>query len=172
MKISLVLVFLLAPVTVFAGGLDVQNLLRQIVVAKVAEGNPQAGQIIGMVMAPNTVIKTSESGGNSANHTYSNPSNQTQTIISPQPTTAHDWVTYGRLLGKVRKIDEALAYFKKAIELEPDSAEAHYWAGVAYFKLGNRMAATREYDIIKHLNGSSIDRQTAISLAQIHGNID
>jgi tetratricopeptide (TPR) repeat protein len=64
----------------------------------------------------------------------------------------------GVALNEMGKADEAIAEYKKAIEIDPDYASAHYNLGLAYYKKGlNVLAADYFYSagllLIKHGHG-------------------
>jgi len=50
---------------------------------------------------------------------------------------------YGRLLLRSEKIDQAMPYLEKAIQLDPYKADYHFWLGVAY-GAKNRIKAERD----------------------------
>ena len=59
------------------------------------------------------------------------------------------YIGYGRALAARGKFEEALKQYKKALELDPDSANAHYYSAVALFYKdgkGDRANAKREMD--------------------------
>ena len=56
--------------------------------------------------------------------------------------------------GKAR---EAVQEFRKAIDLNPDFAEAHYALGVLLMRLGDQPGAKQEFDIVVKLNPDSAD---------------
>lgn len=160
MKRILITVFMLVPMVVFGGGRELENMLRQMVVAKITEKNPSAGQVLGVVLAPKTTINAGENGS------YSNPTNQAAFL--PEPKSARELVAYGKMLGNTGKWSNALACFVRANELEPDNIEGHYCAGVAYNRLGNKEAALAEYDVIKQIY-ATIGKKAEKLLVKIKG---
>ena len=52
----------------------------------------------------------------------------------------------GKLLGRARRYDSALACFKRAIDLCPDSLTAHCWIGWGYTRLENHTEALVWFD--------------------------
>ena len=50
-----------------------------------------------------------------------------------------------------RKTD-ALAAYRRAVEIKSDYAEAHYNLGVLHLALGDRNQAVHEYNVLKTLN--------------------
>jgi len=50
------------------------------------------------------------------------------------------------------KYQEAILHLTEAVRINPGFAEAHYLLGDAYFKMGNRSPALREYEILKTMN--------------------
>ncbi len=52
-------------------------------------------------------------------------------LISLHPDDPSVYVSYGHILSKMRKQSEALAYYKKALEKDPENAAAHNKAGVS-----------------------------------------
>jgi tetratricopeptide (TPR) repeat protein len=68
-----------------------------------------------------------------------------QKAIDKNPQAFQTWVVYGIHLQYVNRIPAAIDSYKKAIELNPSSANAHYNLGLAYFdsqqfELANRQA--------------------------------
>lgn len=56
------------------------------------------------------------------------------------------FIGYGRALAARSKFDEALKQYQKALELDPDNANAHYYSAVALFYKGDRPNAKKEID--------------------------
>lgn len=61
------------------------------------------------------------------------------------------YIGYGRALAARSKFDEALKQYQKALELDPDSANAHYYSAVALFYKNDRTNAKKEMDIAANL---------------------
>ena len=61
-----------------------------------------------------------------------------------EPTTVQDYVIRGRELARENKLLVAIICFRRAIALEPNSVEAHYFAGLACMKLGLNESARGE----------------------------
>lgn len=74
-----------------------------------------------------------------------------QTAIKFRPKYAATRILYGQYLEKVGRDEEALKQFVDAEKVEPDSADAHYSLGLAYFRQGNkdkaRQHAERAYQL-------------------------
>ena len=134
----------------FAGGFD--NLLRQFVVSKVAEKSPEVGQLLQAVaqprnkprvyVAPNTQISIGQTS-------YGDHSPTTK--MYPEPKTARDYVVYGKLLGNVGKIHEAMNYFLIARNMEPDNPEARYGLAYSLALLGHKRQARIEYEALERI---------------------
>jgi tetratricopeptide (TPR) repeat protein len=151
MKRNLILVILvLCPAIGLCGGRELEGILRQMVISGVSEKNPQAGQILGVVLAPRTSINAGDS--------YQNPTRDTRIEMYPQPRCASEMVSYGKMLGNSGSIKEALALFLQAIAIEPDNIDAHYCAGVAYAKLGDMDRARDAYDRVLKIR-NDIDKK-------------
>src|SRR6516165_2132915 len=56
------------------------------------------------------------------------------------------YLLMGRLLGRVRRNDSALACFKKAKDLSPDSLTTNCWVGWAYQQLENHTEALASFE--------------------------
>lgn len=56
------------------------------------------------------------------------------------------YIGMGRSLAARGRMDEALAQYKKAIELDPENSNAHYYSGIAWFYKNNREEAKKELD--------------------------
>lgn len=61
------------------------------------------------------------------------------------------FIGYGRALAARSKFDEALKQYQKALELDPDSANAHYYSAVALFYKNDRTNAKKEIDLAANL---------------------
>jgi len=64
-----------------------------------------------------------------------------------QPTSAYSWFLKGcRLDGDQEKLDQALASYQKALDLDPGLAAAHTNLGNLYYRLGEHSEALRCYE--------------------------
>lgn len=61
------------------------------------------------------------------------------------------FIGYGRALAARSKFDEALKQYQKALELDPDSANAHYYSAVALFYKNDQTNAKKEIDLAANL---------------------
>lgn len=72
-----------------------------------------------------------------------------QTGIKFRPQYAATRILYGQYLQRVGRLDDALKEFAGAEKVQPDSADAHYYLGLAYFQKGDKdkalMHAKRAY---------------------------
>jgi Flp pilus assembly protein TadD len=58
------------------------------------------------------------------------------------------------------KFPQAVVYLKRAVTLQPDSANFHYQLAQAYLKLGERAAAQAEFAEQQKLQVEARDKQT------------
>jgi len=58
----------------------------------------------------------------------------------------------GTLYSTREQWQEAIVAFRRAIELKPEDAKAHYHLGVAYARANDVASAMREYEALKRLN--------------------
>lgn len=65
--------------------------------------------------------------------------------------TSGAWIQKGKNYGNEGQWSEALQCFRRAVELEPTSVEAHYCAGVTYLRLQNEEEARRELEVIQDI---------------------
>jgi tetratricopeptide (TPR) repeat protein len=61
----------------------------------------------------------------------------------------------GRILGMKNDPQGALAYSRKAVSLEPNSADAHKFLANVYIELGDNANASREQDEARRLQNPS-----------------
>ncbi len=61
------------------------------------------------------------------------------------------FIGYGRALAARSKFDDALKQYQKALELDSDNANAHYYSAVALFYKGDRPNAKKEIDLAANL---------------------
>lgn len=66
--------------------------------------------------------------------------------IAVDPTSTMLYFNYGTLLGEQKRWGEAVACYKKAIELKPDFAAAHYNLSTVYLTLGDLKLGWEEYE--------------------------
>ena len=64
------------------------------------------------------------------------------------PLKSKKWVAKGDLNLKRDLYREAVEYYQKALEHDPDSQDAHFRLGVVLIKVGNYTAALSEYEIL------------------------
>jgi len=65
----------------------------------------------------------------------------------------------GKVYFKQGKFELALRYYQKAEALGPKKADYHYQVGQAYLKLGNKVAAQREFAETQKLQGAQLQQQ-------------
>ncbi len=63
----------------------------------------------------------------------------------------------GFSLRKIGKYEQSLKYYKKAIEIKPDFAEAHEYIGESYLGIGDRESAWKHYTILVDLESEQAD---------------
>ena len=56
-------------------------------------------------------------------------------------------------------MNEAVTYLKRALAIQPDSANKHYQLGQAYLKLGERAQAQKEFAEQAKLQAEARDQQ-------------
>ncbi|TAL25629.1 MAG: tetratricopeptide repeat protein [Nitrospirae bacterium] len=76
--------------------------------------------------------------------------------IEPGSADFHNGLGYAMLA--MESLDEAVVSFKQAILLNPKHADAHYGLGTAYVNLGEIKLATKEYVLLKDMDGKMADR--------------
>lgn len=149
-------------VTGSVSGNELNDILRQIVVRRVAQRSPEVGQILNaatqpkqrVYVAPNTTIAIGSSGYNN-----SSPSIK----MYPEPQTAGDYVVYGKMLGNAGKIEDAAQYFLIARNMEPDNPEARYGLAMALALLGQQNRAKEEYNALQRITKQLIIKTNKIS---------
>ncbi len=67
-------------------------------------------------------------------------------LVALTPTTAKEYIEQGATLNANGQVDEALAAFEKAIELEPDNALAYANRGIVRYWDSDRDAARTDFD--------------------------
>ena len=85
---------------------------------------------------------------------YGKLGNYQEAVVNPDSRSAEALSDLGMGYGSAGQWQEALDPFKKAVTLKPGLAQAHYGLAVAYLNLGNRAAATEEYEILKRLDSN------------------
>ncbi len=68
------------------------------------------------------------------------------------PKFVDAWNNLGHAYRKTKGYDKALETYRRALDLQPDNARTHENLARAYLAMGNKDAATREYEILKRLN--------------------
>jgi Flp pilus assembly protein TadD len=69
-----------------------------------------------------------------------------------KPDFAEAYGNIGNSLAQQERIEEAIAHYKEALRIKPNFADVHYSLGLAYLRIGNRGAATEEYEILKKIH--------------------
>jgi tetratricopeptide (TPR) repeat protein len=77
--------------------------------------------------------------------------------VSIEPKFAAAWINLGHSYRKAQQYDNALDASKHAISLVPSSADAHEDLARTYLAMGNKIAAMREYEIVRRLNPKIAD---------------
>jgi tetratricopeptide (TPR) repeat protein len=78
------------------------------------------------------------------------------------PKCADAYLQLGILSSSRRNFEAAIGFYTKAIEANPESAEAHYRLGAAYDRIGQPEKANLEFqlhDKIKRREADEIERQ-------------
>jgi tetratricopeptide (TPR) repeat protein len=73
-------------------------------------------------------------------------------LLNPDDADAH--IRLGEACYGLGKFEEAIAAFNKAISLNPDDSLGHYNLAKAYLKMDNEDLASKEYKILKILDGT------------------
>ena len=85
------------------------------------------------------------------------PYAQRDVEIAPQLWLSH--LTLGRVLGRLGRLQEAMAQDAQALRMNPNSAEAHVCFGVALIELGKREDAIEHYEQALQLNPDYAEAQ-------------
>jgi tetratricopeptide (TPR) repeat protein len=92
--------------------------------------------------------------------------NQAETLLNRavtiDATCAGAYLQLGILAFSQHDPQKAIGYYTKAIEAEPDLAEAHYRLGVAYDRIGEPERARHEFqlhDEMEKLQAATVERQ-------------
>ena len=67
-------------------------------------------------------------------------------------TTAEDYFELGSTAYKAKKYADAINYFSKAIELDPQDIDAYYNRGLSYTKAGNLTQAITDFNVVIRFN--------------------
>ena len=145
-KRTILLVFFLI-IGNFVSANELNNFFRQLIINRVAKSSPDAGRLLQVIVkpkpnvyvAPNSVIQVGQNN-------YGNHSPVAE--MYPEPKTARDYVVYGKLLGNVGKIQDAMKYFLIARNMEPDNPEARYGLAFSLALLGDKSRAREEYNAL------------------------
>jgi tetratricopeptide (TPR) repeat protein len=82
--------------------------------------------------------------------------------VALDPKCADAYLQLGNVSASRHDNEEAIAFFTKAIEANPQLAEAHYRLGMAYDRIGERDKAKREFQLHEELDkeqASEVERQ-------------
>jgi len=82
--------------------------------------------------------------------------------VMTDPKFSDPYVQLGNLKSQQRDFAAGVALYVKAIEVNPQSSEAHYRLGVAYDRLGERDKAKQEFQLheeIERQHAAAIDRE-------------
>jgi tetratricopeptide (TPR) repeat protein len=82
--------------------------------------------------------------------------------IDIDPKVADGYLQLGNLEASRREYQKAIGFYSKAIEVSPQSSEAHYRLGIAYERTGEKEKAKLEFqqhDEIEKRNAAEIERQ-------------
>ena len=71
-----------------------------------------------------------------------------QSAVIDQPDSAWAWYHYGDALLRLKRLEEAVAALRKAVELSPDSALFRYDLGLALYDLNQSEAASEQFAAI------------------------
>lgn len=144
----MVVLMVMVVVPAMAGGFE--SILKQLVLAKVAEKNPEVGEVLQSVVRVNgeTVQRYPQQRQLYRQPIYS--SLQAESLTQQHQALIQSdsyWIMKGKQLGNSNRWQEALACFQKAVSLNMNSVEGHYCASIAYKKLGQGDTAEIEYRI-------------------------
>ncbi len=81
--------------------------------------------------------------------------------ITLDPEQPDHYVMKGRILIEMNHLDPAIQAFRKAIELNPELGDAHYYAGLVYQRWSDLPHAADEYLAALNTNGSNADYMLA-----------
>ena len=65
-------------------------------------------------------------------------------VLKINPRLPNSLEGTGRAYMQESRPEEAVPYFQRAVELQPDSAKMHFQLGQAYLKIGQRAKAQKE----------------------------
>ena len=86
--------------------------------------------------------------------------------VKEDPKNAKSWVRLGIVRGKLGDSEGRYAAYRRAIQIDPGYAEAHYNLGFAYLLDGDRCAATAEADKLAGLD-AELSRKLDMLIALI-----
>lgn len=90
--------------------------------------------------------------------TFTMATDQNQGEVKKEPkknkatTSSSDWITEGSQAFRAQKYDDALTIYKKAVEKDPQSVDAHYNLALTYDKKGMLDEAIESYKQVVSLN--------------------
>ena len=82
--------------------------------------------------------------------------------VSMDPKCSEAYLQLGNLNYSERNYKNAIAQYRKAIEVNPNSSEAHYRLGIAYDRTGDQVMAKQELDLhdkIEKEQAAEVERQ-------------
>ena len=82
--------------------------------------------------------------------------------VTLDPKCSEAYLQLGNLNYSLRNYEKAIGQYQKAIEVDPNSSEAHYRLGMAYDRTGDLALAKREFDLhdkIEKEQAAEVDRQ-------------
>ena len=74
-------------------------------------------------------------------------------LVQAEPEGLTGWITLGNLLSVLRRFPEAFAAYERALQVEPLSAEARFFTGVAHVEAGRSSEAVQELSRSLFLDG-------------------
>jgi Flp pilus assembly protein TadD len=87
-------------------------------------------------------------------------------FLNRYPKKAVSYFEKGSASMKNKKTDDAVKYFRNAVELAPTFYEAHNQLGLAYMETGHKDDAEREFLLAHELNSNAVD--PLLSLTRIY----
>jgi tetratricopeptide (TPR) repeat protein len=72
--------------------------------------------------------------------------------LNLNPNSPETYNSFGNLLGRENKPDEAVRQFEQALRLRPDFAVAHYNLALALKSMGRHAEAAHEFEQAKRLD--------------------
>ena len=95
------------------------------------------------------------------------PNTTTPNTTTPNTTTPNDLNFIGFALSQQGKYDEALRTFDKAIEIDPQNADAWYLKGMVLDDMGKHDEATQAYDEAIRIDPSKSTEGAKIDLLSL-----